>query len=293
MRKFTLSTLVVLLTTIIYAQNESNLPSLTFSTGFEKIQNETTRAVVKSFKYHNEEFEKGIAMEGVTKYGMLIKIKSADLEAYKGKKIDYVRFFSKEMEYNSSCYLVIREGKVDNKGYEQVVDRSALTDLDFNMLELITPYEIVGGKDLFVGIMMEGTGASLAYDNDGLTEKGVSDIMYGYYQDQDNYWTLGDFQISGDFMLEAMITDGNGTSIIERTANINVYPNPFNNEISISNLEGENTVYIKNALGQIVNSYNTQNNSIAISTSHLSNGIYIITIEGNGQNPYSQKLIKH
>ncbi len=211
MMKITFLIVAALISTAMFAQQESNLPSLKISTNsmnFEKVQNETTSADVKIFKYHNGEILRGIALDGYPKSGSFIKIKSADLEAYIGKKIDSVKFFVREMEYNTSCKIVVKEGKVENEGYEQVVDMATLVDVEFNSIKLTTPYEIKKGVDIFVGIMLEGTGASNPIDNDGTTEQMTSDILYCYYDDKDNYWSLEEsFMQAGDFMIEAIIID--------------------------------------------------------------------------------------
>ena len=236
---------------------------------------------------------RGIALDGYPKSGSLIKIKSADLLAYKGQKIDYVKFLVKEMDYNTSCKIVVREGKVENAGYEQVVDIASLIDDSFNSIKLTTPYEIKEGVDIFVGIMIEGTGASNPIDNDGTTEQLTSDILYNYYDDQDNYWSLEEiFGVSGDFMIEAIISDETGTGVIERTKDVGVFPNPFNNEIKISGLENASQISIYNITGKVVLSTNKFTTQLTLPTTDMVKGIYLLRITNHDGSKKTVRIIK-
>jgi Secretion system C-terminal sorting domain len=69
---------------------------------------------------------------------------------------------------------------------------------------------------------------------------------------------------------------------------INIYPNPANNEINISNLESKTNGFIYNSIGQKVKVFEAENNS-TISISELTTGIYFLKLDGF----ISEKLIKN
>ena len=70
-------------------------------------------------------------------------------------------------------------------------------------------------------------------------------------------------------------------------SNINIYPNPFNSELSIEGLKQPTSIKIYNMLGKLVMSIS----NTSIDTSKLPSGLYIITVETeNGT--ISKKMIK-
>lgn len=78
-----------------------------------------------------------------------------------------------------------------------------------------------------------------------------------------------------------------GISQMLTTNTLNVYPNPFNNKITITSDVLKQTLIIYNLLGSLV--YNTlfEGGNIEIDLSHLPNGIYFIKIGS-----FSKKIIK-
>ncbi|MCL2245490.1 MAG: DUF2436 domain-containing protein, partial [Lentimicrobiaceae bacterium] len=81
------------------------------------------------------------------------------------------------------------------------------------------------------------------------------------------------------------------SSVIENAlSNIVLYPNPFNNEINISNPEIVKNVQITNLTGQIVKTVNF--NGKAISTGDLGIGIYFVTIESITGEKVTMKMVK-
>ncbi|HCY00705.1 MAG TPA: hypothetical protein DG754_11250 [Bacteroidales bacterium] len=69
---------------------------------------------------------------------------------------------------------------------------------------------------------------------------------------------------------------------------VNAYPNPFTNEITISNAKVERVV-IYNLIGQEV--MNVRVNGNKVITSDLSSGVYVVSFEGNGERAI-RKMIK-
>jgi hypothetical protein len=82
------------------------------------------------------------------------------------------------------------------------------------------------------------------------------------------------------------------TSVEENVlSNLNVYPNPFSNEISVKNAEGVNRVIITNLIGQVV--MDMPLNSETINTSNLSKGVYIVIFQGNNGERVVRKMVKN
>ncbi len=76
---------------------------------------------------------------------------------------------------------------------------------------------------------------------------------------------------------------GNPSSIIENEAmNFNIYPNPANSTISVSNVTFGSTVTIIDVMGKRVSSTKAVNTTVDLSVETLSNGIYFVEIENNG-----------
>ncbi|HRG29590.1 MAG TPA: T9SS type A sorting domain-containing protein, partial [Chitinophagales bacterium] len=71
-----------------------------------------------------------------------------------------------------------------------------------------------------------------------------------------------------------------------------LYPNPANNFITIeTDFSTEKTIYITDALGQIVKLITTSENNITIDLQGIASGIYFIKME-DGINTVIQKFIK-
>ena len=81
-----------------------------------------------------------------------------------------------------------------------------------------------------------------------------------------------------------------GDNLIENT--FSLYPNPANNFITIeTDFSTEKTIYITDALGQIVKTIITSENYITIDLQGIASGIYFIKME-DGINSVSQKFVK-
>ncbi|MGB4930939.1 MAG: T9SS type A sorting domain-containing protein [Chitinophagales bacterium] len=79
-------------------------------------------------------------------------------------------------------------------------------------------------------------------------------------------------------------------NIIENT--FSLYPNPANNFITIeTDFSTEKTIYITDALGQIVKTITTSENNITIDLNGIASGVYFIKME-DGINSVTKKFIK-
>ena len=73
---------------------------------------------------------------------------------------------------------------------------------------------------------------------------------------------------------------------------LNIYPNPANNFITIeTDFSTEKTIYITDALGQIVKTITTSENNITIDLQSIASGFYFIKME-DGINSVTQKFVK-
>lgn len=83
-----------------------------------------------------------------------------------------------------------------------------------------------------------------------------------------------------------------GISSFEEKTNIRVYPNPFENNIHLNNLDNATTIEISNMLGQLVYIINVNSSNMQINTSKLNRGIYLITVLNNNQKVMTTKISK-
>ncbi len=72
----------------------------------------------------------------------------------------------------------------------------------------------------------------------------------------------------------------------------NVYPNPFNNTLTIDHLENASQVIVSNILGQTVKTVNKLGSKVVISTDDLNKGIYFISVIDNNNNIKTEKVVK-
>jgi len=77
-----------------------------------------------------------------------------------------------------------------------------------------------------------------------------------------------------------------------KLADVSMYPNPFNNTLTIENLENVAEIIVNNVLGQNVLTISVTENSMELSTESLDKGIYLITIVDANNNTRTKKVVK-
>ncbi|HZJ74699.1 MAG TPA: T9SS type A sorting domain-containing protein [Perlabentimonas sp.] len=82
--------------------------------------------------------------------------------------------------------------------------------------------------------------------------------------------------------------DGTNSAPVSQLSEVNAYPNPFTDKISISNAKVERVV-IYNLIGQEV--MNARVNGNTVDTSELLGGVYVVSFEGDGERVI-RKMIK-
>lgn len=99
----------------------------------------------------------------------------------------------------------------------------------------------------------------------------------------------------GENIVEYWYGDDTATTSVtnEYLADVKAYPNPFNNTLTIDNLENANNIIVSNILGQEFATFNSfTSNSIEINTSEFDNGIYFVTIISNNNTKRTIKIVK-
>ena len=122
----------------------------------------------------------------------------------------------------------------------------------------------------------------------GATSTNYIATTAGNYKCRVTKTATGCFKNSNTIAVSVPCRDENNT-----TENIfTVYPNPAKNFIIIeTNLSSEKTIYITNALGQILQTINTSENTITIDINNISSGVYYIRME-DGVNSQTKMFIK-
>ena len=130
--------------------------------------------------------------------------------------------------------------------------------------------------------------------------------LYSLQQTTDGGYLLGGYSLSGisgdkteaslgvsDYWVVKLFDEGLiAIDAIQNTLVINCYPNPADNFLTIeTDFSTEKTIYITNAIGQIVQAMHSSENVININLNNISNGIYFIKME-DGINSITQKFIK-
>jgi hypothetical protein len=97
----------------------------------------------------------------------------------------------------------------------------------------------------------------------------------------------------------ACVLTGSGTLGVKNVLNLDavtVTPNPANDNLTISFSNGQNatvSVSLTNMLGQVVATQKTTNGTSVFNTSALSAGVYIYTLEANGERSTGRVVVAH
>ncbi|HRP89428.1 MAG TPA: T9SS type A sorting domain-containing protein [Edaphocola sp.] len=77
-----------------------------------------------------------------------------------------------------------------------------------------------------------------------------------------------------------------------KESNISIYPNPANDHIIISGLEGNENIKVYNVSGRLIHQIKAENAIVAIALDNLSEGVYHINIINKEGNVSSHKVVK-
>jgi len=73
---------------------------------------------------------------------------------------------------------------------------------------------------------------------------------------------------------------------------LSAYPNPANNQVNITGMQGETTIELFNSNGSLVKTVRTQESNLSLSIESLSDGIYLLKCQSKA-GITSQKIIKN
>jgi hypothetical protein len=113
-----------------------------------------------------------------------------------------------------------------------------------------------------------------------LTDLTPSDLQYGISQ---YTFTIIDDEDSNLFAL--------GINMANNASNISIYPNPFENSISVRTALSDYLIFVTNSLGERVFEVYSKNANTDIDLSGLPSGLYLVTIS-DGEAKYSKKILK-
>lgn len=91
---------------------------------------------------------------------------------------------------------------------------------------------------------------------------------------------------------KSVSTGGVGINTIQGFEQVNIYPNPATQSITIENIASDINIAVYNTTGQCVLQTTTSGNKIVIDVSNLSNGIYIVRLTGKDGRQGISKFVK-
>lgn len=120
----------------------------------------------------------------------------------------------------------------------------------------------------------------------------------GYYQIKDSKGNVvvdgdGDFGSEASALLSIGAKNDENVEEVETVESVNIFPNPVKDVLTV---KGENMkqVVIYNALGQAVETINTNDNEVRVNVSAYNNGMYFINvIDNNGEMTTSKVSVLH
>jgi Secretion system C-terminal sorting domain/Beta-propeller repeat len=186
--------------------------------------------------------------------------------------------------------------------------------VDFDPSAAIYTLTAVGNRDVFI-LGLDAAGNFVLASNFGGSQ---ADWGYGINTDiYNNIYVAGYFNATADFdpgpATSNLTSNGNSdifvckfgssapVSIKEGAGkiNINLYPNPFNDQLTIqsdqtvfSELNASTKIEIYNSLGQLVLKEQITSQNVKMDLKNLCSGIFVLKITNHNKNIYTKKIIK-
>ncbi len=233
------------------------------------------------------ETENSIGTGGAATFMVGSRWTDFDIDDYNGWKITKMSFIAGDNAFAVATYVL----KIWAPGgmtelYSQDVDVAAgATWLEF---ELDEPFTIDASQELWFGYWIDTPSGHPAGCDAGPAVKGKGDKIR--FDDPEEVWeNLSDLSASLNYnwSLRAYVEGGNSVETLGGYQ-VNAYPNPFTNEIQFDGNVSQ--VIIHNLIGQEV--MNVKVNGTSVSTSDLSNGVYMVTFQNEIGERSIRKMIK-
>ncbi|MDD3878111.1 MAG: T9SS type A sorting domain-containing protein [Bacteroidales bacterium] len=172
-----------------------------------------------------------------------------------------------------------------------MLGQSSNVDLSAVVVNNVTPYNFTTPVSVtadFAASVVLPTGATDTlvvvstkngcYSNDSLTWEMQSDNNWYSFVSQ---WTSGGVGINIDMVIFPVVQTTVGMTDMSADNLISIYPNPANNFVSVASVNVIEVINLYNALGQIVKSYDVQENVYEVNVSELEKGFYYMQVQTN------------
>jgi hypothetical protein len=133
---------------------------------------------------------------------------------------------------------------------------------------------------------------NLTTDADGIATIDLENGVYPYSVSASNYEAYsGSITVDGVPVYEdvSLVSVGVNTNLL---SNIGVYPNPFQNEIRISNASNASRIVVTSIIGKIVLRIDLSQASSQVVKANLPSGIYLVTIFAKDGSKVVRKMIR-
>lgn len=102
------------------------------------------------------------------------------------------------------------------------------------------------------------------------------------------------FNTGDKYAIDLILDLGVGISETDKSdiKKVSIHPNPFNGNLTVSNLDAATQILVSNVLGQRVMTIDVTDKSMTINTENLEKGVYLITINDEDGHLKTKKIIK-
>jgi hypothetical protein len=205
-------------------------------------------------------------------------------------------------------FLVMAENGIEFNIYTVTVAEEELFDVTFNVDMTYADFDPASDVVFITGSILGWAEPGSDPDNQTMTQVGETMIWtktlslapgeYAYKYFLNAGWSNGEWDgdpnraltVAADMEVNDIF--GWKTSVNPNViSNLNVYPNPFNNEIRIANAENVSRITITNLIGQVVMDMPYRGET-TINTSDLNNGLYLVVFQSANGQRVVRKMIK-
>jgi hypothetical protein len=103
-----------------------------------------------------------------------------------------------------------------------------------------------------------------------------------------NYYRLKQMDFDGQFEYSKVVS----VNVLSENNTIAIYPNPVQDELTVTNTENVENVVIYNALGQVVKQFEVNAEQLKIDVADLQNGIYTLRLQTKTGTMVTKQFVK-